>query len=99
MITPSTTPRRYPKQSPSNKPSWLYIFLPSAKASRKQSQRHSTIPIVFKSLNPRGTPSHFHNQQPVGLHTFPLMECQAIKLLTFLVVAQVITLVAVHQLL
>ena len=41
----------------------------------------------------------FTTQQIGGLSTLPLLEFQSINLLIFLVVAQVIALVVVHQLL
>ena len=53
------------------------------------------MPSVLQSLNPIGTPSRFPTQQLGVVPTFPLLECQARKLLTLLVVAQAITLVAV----
>ena len=57
------------------------------------------MPTVLQILKPIETPSYFPIQIPGGLTTFPFMEFQAGKLLTFLVVAQVITLVAAHKLL
>ena len=77
----------------------VLIFLPSANTGKKLSQIPSTIPTVLQSLNTSVTPSHFPNQQPSGVHTMPLMEFQAINLLTFPIVAKVISLVTVHQLL
>ena len=57
------------------------------------------MPTVLKMLKPSLTPSHFSNQQQGVVPTLPLLKFQARKLLTFLVVAPVITLWAVHQLL
>ena len=97
MISPSATPSGYPTQSPPNKPSWFSNFLPSANPIRKPSYRPSKMPIVLQILNPSGTPSTFPTQQPSAVPTFPLMEFQARKLLTFLVASQVISLVTVHK--
>ena len=47
---------------------------------------------MLQSLKPSGSSSRFATQQPGGVPTFTLLECQARKILTFLVVAQVITL-------
>ena len=56
----------------------------------------TTMLQIFK---PSGTLGHFPNQQPNKVPILDLLEFQARNLLTFLVVAQVITLVAVHHLL
>ena len=52
---------------------------------------------VLKILKPSGTPSHFPTQQPGEVPILPLLEFQARKILTLLVVSQVITLAAVHK--
>ena len=99
MITPRKTHiRDHPTQPTSNKYSWILIFLSSANPSKKPSQIPSTMLPVIQWLKPSGTPSHFPNQQPSEVPTLPLLERQARNFLTFLVVDQVITLVAVHQL-
>ena len=54
---------------------------------------------MLQILKPSVTSSHFTNQQPGGLTTLPVLKFQERKLPIFLVVAQVITLVVVHQLL
>ena len=54
---------------------------------------------VLQSLSPSVTPIHFTTQQPGRVPTLTLAELQARKLLTFLVVAQVITIVVVYKLL
>ena len=69
------------------------------------SKKHSRIPSSGLSDHPRSStsvakivhPSHFPTQKPSGVPTFPLLEFEAINILTFLVVAQVITLVLVHH--
>ena len=99
MITPTKTASRDPTKSPSNKPSWFSNFLPSENPSRKALKSPITMPTVFQRPNPSGTSSHLTTQQPSGLPTLALLECQARKISTLLVVDQVITLVAVHQLL
>ena len=53
---------------------------------------------MLQILNPSGTPSHFTTQQSGVVPTLPLLKFQARKILTLLVVAQVITPVAVYQL-
>ena len=53
---------------------------------------------VLQIFKPSGTPGHFPTQRPGGVPILNLLECQARNLLSFLVVAQVITLVAVYQL-
>ena len=55
------------------------------------------VPTILQVLKLSGTPSHFTTQQQGGVPTFPFLEFQARKVLTFLVVVQMITLVAVHQ--
>ena len=97
MITPSTTSNRHQAQSPSNNPSWLSLFKPSEITSRKTLHILSKILTVLQTLNPSGTQINFPTQQPSGVPTFPLMECQAKNLLTYLLVTQVIILVEVHQ--
>ena len=54
--------------------------------------------IVLQILKPSVTPCNFITQQPSGEPTLNLLEYQARNLLKFLVVDQVITLVAVHKL-
>ena len=54
---------------------------------------------VLQSLKPSGTPSNFPTKKSGGVPTLPFLECKAIKIPAFLAVVQVITLLAVHQLL
>ena len=64
----------------------------------KPSYIPSTMTTVLQILNPSGTPSHFTTQQSGVVPTLPLLKFQTRKILTLLVVAQVITPVAVYQL-
>ena len=57
------------------------------------------MPTALKILKPSGTRRDLPTKQPGGVHTLTPLEWQARKILTFLVVAQVITLVKFHQLL
>ena len=54
------------------------------------------MPTVLQIFKPSGTLIHFSTQQPSVLRTLPLLEYQARSLLVFLVVEQLIILVAVH---
>ena len=57
------------------------------------------MPTMLQSLEPSGTPNSVPTQQPGGLSTLNFLEFQSRSLLILLVVAQVITLLEVHQLL
>ena len=53
---------------------------------------------VLQIFNTSETTRNFTSQQPGGVPTLLFLELQARKILTFLVVAQVINIVIVHQL-
>ena len=57
------------------------------------------MPTVLKILKLSGTPSYLTSQELGVVSTLNLLEFQARNIPTFLLVAQVITVVAVHQLL
>ena len=96
-ITPIKTPIRYSTQSSYNKPSWLSSFY---QVQIPAGNHHTSLVQLLKCCKYWSQVEYqviFRLTNQVAYITVSLLQFQAINLLTFLVVAQVIGLVVVHQ--